>query len=145
MIVESSSRPPKIISCPHFGDASPGLKNRGLLTDLLNTQFRGDIHVSPHSKCQIMTSPPTNIQLWGENNGVALTLSPQPNNSVAPTDIWLWGDNGVAATLSPQPNNGVAPTDIWLWAGKMASPQRFLAVGRKKVASPRSFWLRGRK
>jgi len=26
MIVESSSRPPKIISCPHFGDASPGLK-----------------------------------------------------------------------------------------------------------------------
>jgi len=30
MIVESSSRPPKIISCPHFGDASPRLKNRVL-------------------------------------------------------------------------------------------------------------------
>ena len=31
MIVESSSRPPKIMSpCPHFGDASPRLKNQGL-------------------------------------------------------------------------------------------------------------------
>jgi len=57
MIVESSSLPPKIISCPHFGDASPRFKNRdiaGCTTDCVKRfeyLFQQAYHIvyCPHS------------------------------------------------------------------------------------------------
>ena len=53
MIVESSSRPPKIILCPHFGDVSPMLKNRDVEHEARESKHRAGLSATVDNKAVI--------------------------------------------------------------------------------------------
>jgi len=109
-IVESSSRPPQIISCPHFGDASPRLKNRDLLHGLgvkYETDRRTDEQYTRSSlmlsamnershrsnntlKCQICAYIVTNFCSSSDNPIIFVSLIPRPHQKRHLTGVSHW-------------------------------------------------------